>query len=215
MSAAPHQLLCESCGYPLDGIDQSGSCPECGMPIAESLPDRRPGSPWQQRPGVKPLLATQLGMLLHPRAAWSTIRPVAHRALSLFGANLAIAVILGTLALIPAGAAKPRYIFIYAVGFFLLLLSLTAVEYSGIRILGKRHGFRTTPGVALAVCAHASVGWIISGAAIALGAIAARCLTPSRLVGGGVILIGGFLCGMIIFSVLCGIGYRALRYANA
>lgn len=215
MSAAPHQLLCESCGYPLDGIDPARACPECGKPIDESLPNRRAGSPWQQRPALKALLATQLGMLLHPRAAWSTIRPVPHHALSLLGANLGIAVTFGTLALIPAGAAKPKYFLLYAVGFVLLLLSLTAVEYSGIRILGKRHGFRTTPGLALAVCAHASVGWIISGAAITLGAIAARGLTPSALMGGGVIFVVGFLIGMMIFSVLCGIGYRALRFANA
>lgn len=29
-------ILCESCGYTLNGLPQSGNCPECGMPIAHS-----------------------------------------------------------------------------------------------------------------------------------------------------------------------------------
>ncbi|QYK46965.1 MAG: hypothetical protein KF838_09230 [Phycisphaeraceae bacterium] len=41
-------LLCERCGYVLEGLDHGGNCPECGKPIAESLPrNARPGSPWQ------------------------------------------------------------------------------------------------------------------------------------------------------------------------
>jgi hypothetical protein len=34
-------LLCERCGYVLEGLDERGACPECGQPIAESLPSRR------------------------------------------------------------------------------------------------------------------------------------------------------------------------------
>lgn len=34
-------LLCENCGYVLSGLDRDGACPECGRPIAQSLPSAR------------------------------------------------------------------------------------------------------------------------------------------------------------------------------
>ena len=34
----------------IEGLDTQGHCPECGKPIAESLPERRIGTPWQQSP---------------------------------------------------------------------------------------------------------------------------------------------------------------------
>ena len=40
----PDDLLCESCGYALNGLPDTGNCPECGKPVAESTIDspRRP-----------------------------------------------------------------------------------------------------------------------------------------------------------------------------
>src|SRR5689334_17601979 len=37
-------ILCEGCGYTLDGLPLHSKCPECGKPIAESTADdgRRP-----------------------------------------------------------------------------------------------------------------------------------------------------------------------------
>ena len=33
---APTDILCESCGYLLNGLPDTGNCPECGAPVAES-----------------------------------------------------------------------------------------------------------------------------------------------------------------------------------
>ena len=53
-------LLCERCGYSLEGLPHTHTCPECGVPIRESLPAQRTGSPWQRSPGVRSWLATNV-----------------------------------------------------------------------------------------------------------------------------------------------------------
>ncbi|MEM6550956.1 MAG: hypothetical protein AAF750_02280 [Planctomycetota bacterium] len=39
-SAMITPLTCGDCGYRLDGLDRSGACPECGLPIAWSVPQQ-------------------------------------------------------------------------------------------------------------------------------------------------------------------------------
>src|SRR3982750_1494160 len=48
--AVPEQsaLLCEKCGYIINGIDLNSRCPECATPIAESLPTVRHPPLWEQ-----------------------------------------------------------------------------------------------------------------------------------------------------------------------
>jgi len=45
---APNDLLCEGCGYTLNGLPTDSRCPECGKPIAESIGAHRHGSSWEQ-----------------------------------------------------------------------------------------------------------------------------------------------------------------------
>jgi hypothetical protein len=44
-------LLCEKCGYIVNGIPRDSLCPECAAPIAESLPDSRRPPLWEQQQG--------------------------------------------------------------------------------------------------------------------------------------------------------------------
>lgn len=37
----PHSPLCVGCGYGLTALPHDGTCPECGRPVAESLPEHR------------------------------------------------------------------------------------------------------------------------------------------------------------------------------
>ncbi|HUU85235.1 MAG TPA: hypothetical protein VM243_17180 [Phycisphaerae bacterium] len=47
---APREPRCESCGYTLIRLPAQGRCPECGVPIGESLPGgRRRPTVWQQK----------------------------------------------------------------------------------------------------------------------------------------------------------------------
>jgi hypothetical protein len=44
-------LLCEKCGYIINGIPTDSLCPECASPIADSLPENRRPPLWEQSDG--------------------------------------------------------------------------------------------------------------------------------------------------------------------
>jgi hypothetical protein len=45
---AETDLLCEACGYVLNGLPREGNCPECGKPIADSAASRRLPPSWER-----------------------------------------------------------------------------------------------------------------------------------------------------------------------
>lgn len=225
----PDQPLCEACGYPIEGLPTTGVCPECGRPIAASLPGRRLGSPWQRGPGIRGWLAGAAAIARQPAASWEDVRIEERRTTSLLITNLAIAALAATGSLIPGpiSRAGPGHALAFFSIAFILMLALTSIEFNGLRFFGRRHGFRITRAVAHTACAHASFAWTISGVGVgAVGQVVQRIPAlwnaSLGLPGGfnrGVITAGGamlaaFLLGMVIFSLMCGVGYRALRFAN-
>lgn len=66
----PDDLLCEQCGYALNGLPDTGNCPECGKPIAESTtasPRRPPAWETGRDRAVGRFEFTALGVLRSPR----------------------------------------------------------------------------------------------------------------------------------------------------
>lgn len=229
MSISPEELLCEQCGYRLRGLAAEAVCPECGRPVGDSLPSRRRGSPWQIKPGFRSWLASVWLISRRPWRGWGVVKVETKRSAWLLATNLAASAAIMTGVLIPgpvvnaASAGSVLSIFLVSAA---CLSALTSVEFFGIRVFGARRGFRLTREVALVVCAHASAAWIWTGLAFTLtfqGAMrfgvlwepAWRALVPMRhKTAIGVLVATAFVLGMMYFSTLCGLGYRALRYAN-
>ncbi len=183
-------LLCERCGYVIEDLPREGPCPECGTPIAESLPERRPGSPWQRWPGLVSWWRTTGVLLSHPHSAWSDICIEPVRA-SFGRVNTWVSTLLiGSVAATRLARQQhyPRYgppeawppisvvwfsAFIIIAPLTLLAIAvLSQIEASGIQFFGKRRGWRITPTAADAICGHASIGWLIGALLWGAGALA-------------------------------------------
>lgn len=118
----------------------------------------------------------------------------------------------------------------FGVSFLVAALAMTQIERIGIEAFGRRRRWRITRQVSLAVCAHASVGWVVAGALVA-GAMLLLAALPhdlrflpsggllrgTRLAGLHVmpVLLGlsGF-AGMLVFETLVYFGVRECRFAN-
>jgi len=236
-------LLCESCGYTIDGLPTTLNCSECGRPISSSLPESRPGSPWQQRPGLASLLQTDWRTIRRPLALFRSIRIHPRRSVLLLAIHLVIASIFlvapwsGTLIADPIRSARQGHtgrvlltalvvvpLQVLVVAAFLFLL--TAIEWIGIQFYTNRKGGRLTRAAASQICAHASVGWVVMAAAFWLGLIIwlnvsffglSTGLSTNRDVANWlpVGVVGTFaFAGFLVFELLVYAGVRCNRFSN-
>jgi hypothetical protein len=63
---AESDLLCEGCGYTLNGLPDDSNCPECGKPINESIGSTRKLPAWETRLTVMSFLRTSAAVLFRP-----------------------------------------------------------------------------------------------------------------------------------------------------
>ncbi|MCR9217825.1 MAG: hypothetical protein NXI14_11590 [bacterium] len=217
--ADDHAFLCEFCGYDLTGADPSGVCGECGKPVAESLPDTRRGTVWQNGGGPVCLIRTGVAVARSPRGVWSRVRIDGRSSAWLLVANAVLAGVLFGVGVDSLG---------WAPVFASIVLALSFVEYLGLRTFGRKNRWRVTNGVALTVVGHASFGWLVSAILSSAGWQFGRTLggglglpqglwslAGATVVSWSVVLgIAGFLCGLAVFEVLVYLGVRRCRFAN-
>jgi hypothetical protein len=155
---AASELLCETCGYRLTGLPTDGRCPECGAPVADSLPSHRAPSAWEHAARwacVGAFVLTTANILLRPgkffrhlsihgrRKAAGMFREIHH---------LIVALLLGWTLRIhenftQGGMANPQllsaifvagavgsYIAMGLVGFIAALLTHWEASYRGLRL---------------------------------------------------------------------------------
>ena len=234
-----YTLLCEKCGYVIEGLDTSGNCPECGKPIAESLPERRVGTPWQRSPGVKSLLATWWMTLRHPLRTLDVMRFDDESKRSLLTATSACSFVLvsvGAFGFMTAigsieqgrlGAGTLITLLIVApmlalicVGMYALL---TLIEARGLRVIGRARGFRVSKRIARSIVAHGCVGWTIVSLSLCvastvqgihmLASSSASTTPPASILLIGLPLLVA-ITGFLFFETFAYLGLRRLKYAN-
>jgi hypothetical protein len=150
-------LLCEKCGYVLNGLPDTSRCPECGTPIAESIGNHRHPPLWET-PGVKSagFLRTSAAVLFHPTNFYRTLAvhgsvPAAHRfarwhwwiSATLFAIAALVHSVLFWLDIIPRfsrPSEKWTYIATAAAGLAILVVAtyLTYLMLDGITKLAAR-----------------------------------------------------------------------------
>lgn len=235
MAGRSRPLRCEDCGYPLAGLDAEARCPECGRPVADSLPHRRTGSPWQRGPAPWAWVRTGCETVGRPSRLFRTIR--ISRTWGLLSTNILLAAAIladpwvGTLMGDPvrSGHVLARILSLL-VGTAIIgaaLLALTLLESFGLAFFSSRRGGSLGGTGALAVCSHASIGWVIASFGMWLSLAAWFTLTrfgisppvqSLRGIAGDLASVGvpalGLAPGFVLFEWLSYRGARCCRFAN-
>lgn len=224
-------LLCERCGYVLEGLDHGGNCPECGKPIAESLPrNARPGSPWQQKPSLRSLIDTCREMLYRPGPLLERVRIDGRTSGSLEGWIVFATSIVcaaspwafylvwmffnptrGRRSLLSEAGHATLYALVGGMLVAIVLTILTGIERVGIRTFGRVHGRRITHAISTTVCAHACVGWFTAAFLFWTPVFAYVILDEDWLMP---IAPAGLFLGLLHFEILVWLGVKRCRYAN-
>ena len=165
----------------------------------------------------------------HMGRFWVQVQVERRRSGALLLVNLLLASLGATTVLLPGPAFQVPpvpYLIAFFIVSWLLAAAMTSVEFTGIRLLGGRRGYRITARSALTIVSHASYGWIIAGVGMGIAGNVARRFdwlwdgTASTVTGFPDIVVYGLivavpvLVGMSVFSGWAGVGAFSMRYAN-
>ncbi len=153
----PVTLLCESCGYRLDGLPETGNCPECGTPVVEStFASTRRLPAWEQRTSAVSFILTSAASLFRPTRFYRTLKTrvdrQSHRRSAVFATiHMALAAAVGGLSIVVHGRAvrTPWGGMIFfdsslfrgfggAVLEWVLLSTLTFIAFWAVKLLAER-----------------------------------------------------------------------------
>lgn len=222
-------MLCERCGYAIEGLPESGACSECGEAVARSLPARRAGSAFQRSPSMFSLVMTAWRTLRHPRATFDEVRIGPGEGRLLLVVYLLVAAVPFSVG--PWLDLARVFVHSRGVGWALnlvvtlvVLSVLTQTEAFGIRLFGRKNRWRVTRDVARVVCAHAAVGWAVGGVlfAVVLAApVPTLWVRLPALLGGFEVNVSAIVppvisvgIGLLVFELLVYLGVRRCRFAN-
>ncbi|MCA9275651.1 MAG: hypothetical protein KDA29_06470 [Phycisphaerales bacterium] len=172
-------LLCERCGYVVEGLDESGACPECGMAIEESRPRVREGSAYQTQGGLKGLVRTWGATLVRPKALFPILRidKAAGKSLVCWGLVTAVAIPVSIFVLtlvllifdqyqsgyLSAASVIMPFVFLL-IGALLVVcvgIAYTAFAVSRIKMVARMRGMRMNSEIAWTVAGQAAMGLTI------------------------------------------------------
>lgn len=231
-------LLCESCGYIIENLDQSLPCPECGRLIKDSLPHKREGSPWHYERSLRTLITTWFLILFKPKKIIPKLNlsPSGSMALmwySLLLASLTPTMILAVYLIINAfkyGSSPYDLIGLVAYIILGLIYWIIAVIYATLAIprvrwIAKLRGHRLPFSVVWPAVEHAAIGLTLAPLLICLNmlllflyeAFFYGANSTAELAMNLAINIVGFLAlplAILEFEVLLRLGIRELRYRN-
>lgn len=234
---ASDDILCERCGYLLNGLPEDGNCPECGLPVADSTAasPRRP-TPWEagRDKTVGRFQVTAAKILTGPKlffrsmtAHGDTKRSAAFGRLALLPAVLfntkTIVMHAGVMYLavrfppmwflIALLVATPVLVYLTWLGLYALVVRLTTLEsrYWGMRLPSDvvRRALHYN---AVQVSAASLLPWAVTLTYLCLliaDESAVRFLTPYLYVLSGAVVISA----VYLFAVYA-TSMRALMYAN-
>lgn len=220
--------LCEDCGYVLHGLSAEGDCPECGLAIKESSPDRRTGPLWQDRPGPQAGFNIVIALMLNPKRFFRTMRVDGSNGfprLFMLLAALGIGLVWFWLAWGLSNSVFPVWAVVQAgiVGASVVVLSY--IEALGVAFFSRRRGWRVPMRLAERIVCYCSIAWApaagVMGIVLFFHSRGSIDLVMTRLLGtweawqsiGLMVLVGAL--AMLWFETLVWIGVRQTRHANS
>lgn len=217
-------LQCESCGYDIRGLASADRCPECGTRVAESMPERRIGTPWQRGRGLAAYFSTLTGAIFQPSSLLriASCQPGRDLGFYLLNALLSAAMPMAATSFLMMqieAVAKKQPVKPLEYAFFFLSLTIVSTIAIAFMALIIFYGAWIAAAVTTRrfdyeesrLSASAASSWLVLGSAICATFIALAALAGPVAI---FLFPLGLLAGWTGYAVACYRNLTALRFAN-